>query len=88
MDTALADRAPIDLPAMIEKLRGCIAEEERTGYRPRTASDVPVAVGDVTAEWLTAVLCADIPRARVESVEVAWRIGRVDIQACAGADLQ
>jgi thiamine kinase-like enzyme len=70
--TALADapRPSIDLPAMIAQIQCSIAEEKKTGYRARKASDVPVSVADVTAEWLTAVLCADAPGAAVEAVEV------------------
>jgi hypothetical protein len=36
---------------------------------PRTADDVPISGSKVTTEWLTAVLCRDVPGARVVAFE-------------------
>jgi Phosphotransferase enzyme family len=44
--------------------------ERRRGTRPESGEDVPRSPDDITAEWLTAVLCAGTPGARVESVTV------------------
>ncbi|MDX8150357.1 phosphotransferase [Patulibacter brassicae] len=38
--------------------------------RPRTAQDVPRSAADLTDEWLTAVLCRDVPGARVVGHEI------------------
>jgi hypothetical protein len=44
------------------------AQEPVRGARARSAEDVPRSPQDVSAEWLTAVLCAATPGARVLSV--------------------
>ena len=62
--------APSQIAAMTDRLRNVIEEEIRTGYTARTAGDIPVSAGDVTAEWLTAVLCRNVAGAAVESVEI------------------
>jgi hypothetical protein len=45
------------------------ARERRGGPRGTSAGEVPRSPEQVSAEWLTAVLCADAPGARVRSVE-------------------
>ncbi len=47
----------------------CLAERVRPPA-VRTAADVPVSGRRVTAEWLTAVLCRDVPGAEVSSFTV------------------
>ena len=44
------------------------ARERVRGVRALSADDVPRSPADVSAEWLTAVLCVGIPGARVSSV--------------------
>lgn len=60
--------AVFDLEARAAQLRLCIDEEQRTGYTPRMAADIPASVTDANAEWLTAVLCGGVPNAAVENV--------------------
>lgn len=40
------------------------------GVNPRTASDVPRSAHDLTTEWLTAVLCAEVSGAEVTNFEI------------------
>ncbi len=56
------------LDQVIGRLQEHIARERATGYRPAARSDIPASCGDVTTEWLTAVLCDDHPNARVLDV--------------------
>lgn len=46
-----------------------VAEKVRTPV-PVTAQDVPISAAHVTPEWLTAVLCRDVPGAKVVSFDV------------------
>ncbi|MDB5968386.1 MAG: hypothetical protein JWQ90_836 [Hydrocarboniphaga sp.] len=46
-----------------------IARERMTNLKPTSASEVPRSAEALTPEWLTAVLCKDIPGARVLSVK-------------------
>jgi hypothetical protein len=47
---------------------GAIAAKERVRpQRARTAADVPGVADDITTEWLSAVLCRDVPGAEVVS---------------------
>lgn len=48
-----------------------IMGERVTRPRARTADDVPVSGATLTPEWLTAVLCRDVPGAEVTEYEVA-----------------
>jgi thiamine kinase-like enzyme len=45
-----------------------IEEEKATGYVATDATDVPVAVGDITPDWLTKILCAKHPGAAITSL--------------------
>lgn len=49
------------------------AGEQLCGVRASSASDVPRAPDEVGVEWLTAVLCAGVPGARVLSVATGAR---------------
>lgn len=68
----------------IVRIGGHLAKESVTRRRARTADDVPVTGREVTAEWLTAVLCAGHPGAAVTSFETQdvsagtstrWKLG-------------
>ncbi|RJO68422.1 aminoglycoside phosphotransferase family protein [Nocardia panacis] len=48
-----------------------VVGEKITRPKARTAGDVPVDGGSITADWLTAVLCRDHPGAQVDSFELA-----------------
>ncbi|MFL6062493.1 MAG: phosphotransferase [Marmoricola sp.] len=49
---------------------GHLARERLGGSRPRTTADVPASADDLTTDWLTAVLCAEVPGAEVVSFEI------------------
>jgi hypothetical protein len=51
---------------IIEQIHARFAEEQTNPPVLRTASDIPVSYDAISAEWLTAVLCADYPGAWVE----------------------
>ncbi|MEU2178026.1 phosphotransferase [Nocardia sp. NPDC019219] len=68
----------------IARIGGHVTKETLSRRRARTASDIPVTAREVTVEWLTAVLCANHPRAEVESFETQdvsagtstrWKLG-------------
>ncbi|MGV9970173.1 phosphotransferase [Nocardia beijingensis] len=49
----------------IARVGGHVTKESLTRQRARTASDIPVTGREVTARWLTEVLCGDHPGAEV-----------------------
>lgn len=49
---------------------GSIALERWGNNVPRTIEDIPRSAGDLTLEWLTAVLCAETPGAEVIASEI------------------
>jgi len=57
----------IALGARAMGVLGCALAEKVRPPSPRTVDDVPISGADVTPEWLTAVLCADVPGAQVLS---------------------
>lgn len=49
---------------------GHILGEKVTGHRARTIDDVPASGAALTTDWLTAVLCRDVPGAEVTSFDI------------------
>jgi hypothetical protein len=47
-----------------------IAVEKLAHYRARTPADIPASSRSITTEWLSAVLCANVPGAQVTSFEL------------------
>lgn len=69
MDAARA-RFAGDLAAKVGRIAGHVLWERVHRPALRSASDVPRTPDDVTAEWLTACLCAGHPAASVAGVEI------------------
>lgn len=58
----------------IEELTVAYEQEKRDRRPPVTTDDIPFVYEDITTEWLTNVLCAKVPGARV----TAYRLGTPD----------
>ncbi|NQE71227.1 hypothetical protein [Nocardia gamkensis] len=64
-----ASKPVLEVVRGIARIGGHVAKETVTRQRARIPSDVPVTGREVTAEWLTAVLCGGHPGAEVDSFE-------------------
>lgn len=60
--------------AAIEKITRLYEEDRASGRKATHAEDIPITYESITPEWLTAVLCAKEPGARV----TAYRLGPAD----------
>ncbi|WP_406266134.1 aminoglycoside phosphotransferase family protein [Nocardia sp. NBC_00881] len=70
MASSAATRNPVlEVMRGIGRIGGHVAKESLARPRARVATDVPVTGREVTAEWLTAVLCAGHPGAEVEAFD-------------------
>ena len=55
---------------VIQRIHDLHREEHRHKRRPVVASDLPISYEAITTEWLTSVLCPEVPQARVESMSL------------------
>ena len=62
------------MTTIVERIRAEYAKDQANARPAATADELPISFDSITPEWLTAVLCADVPGARV----TGYRLGPVD----------
>jgi thiamine kinase-like enzyme len=53
---------------IIDEIKAVYAEDEASGVLPRTLTDVPHSYERITPEWLSLIVCKDVPGAEVTMV--------------------
>ena len=58
------------MATLVEELTAAYEQEKLNHHAPVSADDVPFTFEDITADWLTTVICAKVPGAQVLSHEL------------------